>query len=146
VDLKLLMPHVAKVTTSWVKVACGRNHTLFRKIEGIYVQQVMWHNQTEQVMRPYSPQRWSRHWQSKCTPLIHRLRSCQWEWTIPRSGKGLRIHCANLSTPLVRVMSLGQNLRKVIPQWEHVRHVVDKVTTINIVVSCTSPCIEITNQ
>jgi hypothetical protein len=38
--LKLLMPHVAKVTTSWVKVACGRNHTLFHKIEGIYVQQV----------------------------------------------------------------------------------------------------------
>jgi hypothetical protein len=29
---------------------------LFRKIEGIYVQQAMWHNQTKQVMRPYSPQ------------------------------------------------------------------------------------------
>jgi hypothetical protein len=29
---------------------------LFRKIEGIYVQQVMWHNQIEQVMWPYNPQ------------------------------------------------------------------------------------------
>jgi len=71
----------------------------FRKIEGIYVQQVMWHNQTKQVMRPYNPQGWRRHWQSKCTPLIHHLRSCHWEWIIPRSGKGLRIHCASLSTP-----------------------------------------------
>jgi hypothetical protein len=34
---------------------------LFHRIEGIYVQQVMWHNQTEQVMRPYNPQGWSRH-------------------------------------------------------------------------------------
>jgi len=33
----------------------------FPQIEGIYVQQVMWHNQTEQVMRPYNPQGWSRH-------------------------------------------------------------------------------------
>jgi hypothetical protein len=46
---------------------------LFHKIEGIYVQQMMWHNQTEKVMRPYNPQGWNRHWQSKCTPLIHRL-------------------------------------------------------------------------
>ncbi len=97
--LKLLMPHVAKVTVGWVKVACGRNHTLFRKIKGIYVQQVMWHNQIEQVMRPYNPQGWSCHWQSKCTPLIHCLRSCHWKWTISRNGKGLRTHYASLSTP-----------------------------------------------
>jgi len=37
-------------------MACGRNHTFFHKIEGIYVQQVMWHNQTKQVMQPYNPQ------------------------------------------------------------------------------------------
>ncbi len=93
------MTHVAKVIASWVKVAYGRNHTLFHRIEGIYVQQMMWHNQTEQVMRPYNPQGWSRHWQNKCTPLIHHLWSCHWEWIIPRSGKGLRTHYANLSTP-----------------------------------------------
>ncbi len=40
-----------------------------------------------------------RHWQSKCIPLIHCLWLCHWEWTIPRSYKGLRTHCANLSTP-----------------------------------------------
>ncbi len=59
----------------------------------------MWHNQTEQVMQPCNLQGWCRHWQGKCTPLIHRLWSCHWEWTIPRSCKGLRTHCANLSTP-----------------------------------------------
>jgi hypothetical protein len=93
------MTHVAKVTASWVKVACGRNHPLFHIIGGIYVQQVMWHNQAEQVMRPYNPQGWSRYWQNKCTPLIHSMWSYHWKWTIPWSCKGLKTHCANLSTP-----------------------------------------------
>ncbi len=35
-------------------------------------------------------------------------------------------------------MSLRQNLWEVIPQWQRVRHVICKVTTINIVVSCIS--------